>query len=264
MDNPQTNEVQQEQEIGPASIGFTTFLLKLLSGCVGGAAGGLLILVVFLFTASFMQAQLTAEAISPIFIFLLMVMIFLGSTISNLLSVFLVSLTEREKYKRTKTALYQVFIMGVLIFLLMVPVYFITASTNIGLAAYAVALHIILSAQLSANILEIVSDYKYALVGVYGAAFSILVSAGTMFGMYAMIENPTILLFTAIPIVWVSLTVVQSITMMIYGWIARIYDKDFLATQTVYGDDYGKQVESEEEKAPRAKDEAGADFLKHN
>ena len=41
-------------------------------------------------------------------------------------------------------------------------------------------------------------------------------------------------------------------------------DKDFLSTQTVYGADYGREVEEVEEEAPKAKDESGADFLRHN
>ena len=43
----------------------------------------------------------------------------------------------------------------------------------------------------------------------------------------------------------------------------KTYDKDFLSTQTVYGDDYGKEVETPKE-SPKAKDESGGDFLRHN
>ena len=113
-------------------------------------------------------------------------MIFIATTPANLLSVFLLSLTERDKYKRTKSALFQVFIINVVIFLLMVPVYFITTSINIGVTAYAVALHIVIAAQVSALILEIVSNYKYSIVGLYGVTLSVLVSAGVMFAMYGL------------------------------------------------------------------------------
>jgi len=146
----------------------------------------------------------------------------------------------------------------------MVPVYFITSSIDIRITIYAIALHVIISAQVSALILEIVSNYKYALVGVYGITFSILVSAGVIFLLAKMIQSPAVLLLAALPIVWGSIAFTQSLVTMIYGWIAEIYDKDFLCTQTVYGKDYGKEVESEEPEAPKAKDEKGADFLRHN
>ena len=94
-------------------------------------------------------------------------------------------------------------------------------------------------------ILEIVSSHKYVLLGVYGITFSILTSATIMFGLANLIESPAILLFSALPVVWVSIAVIQSLVTKIYGWIAGIYDKDFLLNK-----------QSHDEKA-------GADFLRN-
>lgn len=258
------------QELGPGKISFGTFLLKILAGTAGGIGGSLVLVVIFVLAASVMTPLTGAQdgaaiEVSPIFTFILMMMIFLATTVGNIISTWLMALTEREKYTRISSAISQVFIISMIIFILMVPVYFITAATNVTITAYAVALHIIIAAQVSALILEIVSNYRYALVGVYGITFSILVSAGIMFGLAGMVSSPQILLFVALPIVWGSLAFVQSIFTMLYGWIARTYDKDFLSTQTVYGKDYGKEVEVQEEpETPKAKDEEGANFLRHN
>lgn len=249
-------------EINPPKLPFTTFLLRLLAGLGGGVVGTILLILIFIVASSVIPSIETLQEgyVSPIFIFILLVMVFLSSTIGNLLSTFLLALTG--SYKRKASAIYQVFIVSVIIFLLMAPVYFIARSINIEIVVYAVALHIIISAMISALILEIVSNYRYALVGVYGITFSILLSAGVLFGLSGAIENPTILLFAALPVVWGSIAFMGGIIIMIYGWIARIYDKDFLCTATVYGADYGREVETKEE--PRAKDEKGADFLRHN
>ena len=255
-------------EASPPSISFGTFLLKILAGAAGGIGGSLILLVIFVLASSILTPITSykdgVEQVSPIFTFILMMMVFLASTVGNIVSTWLMALTEREKYTRVQSAIYQVFIISMIIFLLMVPVYFITATTELGITAYAVALHIIISAQVSALILEIVSNYRYSLVGLYGITFSILTSAGIMFGLAGVVDSPQILLFVALPIVWGSIAIVQSIFTMIYGWMASTYDKDFLSTQTVYGSDYGKEVENEEEEAPKAKDEEGADFLRHN
>lgn len=253
------------QTIGPPRIPFTTFLLKVLAGGVGGSIGALILLLLFIVIYTVFPSApdlQTVTQINPIFVFLLMLMVFLALTPANLLSVFLLSLTEREKYVRVKSALYQIFIVNLIIFLLMVPVYFMTATINMDLTPYVVALHIILATQISAIILEVVSDYRHSLVGIYGITFSILVSVATMFLLQAIVESSAILLFLMIPVVWGSIAVVQSITTIIYGWIASIYDKDFLSTQEVYGDDYGKEVDIKE--TPKAKDEEGGDFLRHN
>lgn len=257
-------------EIGPSRISFATFLLKILAGGAGGTLGALILVVIFVFASSVMSPLAgdleEVSTVSPIFTFILMMMVFLASTVGNLISVWLLSLTERGKYTRTASTIYQTFTLSIIIFLLMVPVYFITAASDISYIGYAVALHILLSAQASALIMEIVSNYRYALVGVYGGTFSILLSAMVMFGLAGIVESPRILLFVALPIVWGSLAFVQSITTSLYGWIARTYDKDFLSTQTVYGNDYGKEVEDTAEVVNQkaATDEAGADFLRHN
>ncbi len=258
------------QELGPGRVSFGTFLLKILAGGAGGIGGSLILVVIFVLASSVLSPLTGAQEgeaiqVSPIFTFILMMMIFLSSTVGNIISTWLIALTERGKYTRVASAISQVFIISMIIFVLMVPVYFITSATNITITAYAVALHIIISAQVSALILEIVSNYRYALVGVYGITFSILVSAGIMFGLAGIVSSPQVLLFVALPIVWGSIAFVQSIFTMIYGWIARTYDKDFLSTQTVYGSDYGKEVEVQEEpETPKVKDEEGANFLRHN
>lgn len=259
----------KETEFGPPKVSFATFLLKLLAGIAGGISGSLILLLIFFLSSSFLTPLTTYQdgteniVISPIFTFILMMMIFLSSTIGNILSTWLMALTERGRYTRVSSAIYQVFIISLIIFILMVPVYFITGSDYI---AYAVALHVIISAQVSALILEIVSNYKYSLVGVYGVTFSVIASAGILFGLAHFIpsENTEILLFALLPVVWGSIGFVQTIFTMLYGWIARTYDKDFLSTETVYGSDYGKEVEETEPETPKAKDEAGADFLNHN
>jgi len=257
----------EQQDIGPNRIPFTTFLLKLIAAGCGGGVGSLILLVVFFLASSALTplTNATDNYLSPIIVFILLIMIFVSSTVGNIVSTWLLALTERNKYTRIPSTIYQVFIISLIIFLLMAPIYFITATSGIQIIAYAVALHIILSAQVSALILEIVSNIKHALVGVYGVTFSILFSAGVIFGLSTVISAPQILLFVALPIVWGSVAFIGSLTTMIYGWIARIYDKDFLSTQTVYGDDYGKDVEEmEKELNPKAQDEAGRDFLRHN
>lgn len=261
-------EENSTEELGPPRISFATFLLKVLAGAAGGIGGALILGVIF-FLASSIFEPLTEgfsdeAAVSPIFVFLLMIMIFISTTIGNIVSTWLLALTEKDKYKRISSAIYQVFIISVIIFILMVPVYFITSATNIGIMAYAIAMHIIIAAQVSVLILEIVSNYRYSLLGVYGVTFSILVSATILFAMAGIVRSPQLLLFIALPIVWGSIAVVHSIVTVLYGWVVRIYDKDFLSTQTVYGQDYGKEVEDEEPQAPKAKDEAGGDFLRHN
>jgi hypothetical protein len=264
----ENNPVEKNNDLveGPPRVSFATFLLKILAGSVGGSGGAVVLIIIFFLASGIIAPVSGAEGeagTSPIFTFVLMMMVFLASTVGNILSIWLLSLAESDRYKRVSSAIYQVFILSIIIFLFMVPVYFITAST-IDLTAYAVGLHIILSAQVSALILEIVSNYKYSLVGLYGVTFAVLASTGLLMALSRLTPSPQILLFIALPVVWGAIGFVSSLVSSFYGWLARTYDKDFLSTQTLYGQDYGKEVEDTIEEDPKTKDEAGADFLRHN
>lgn len=256
---------EKSPESGAPQMSFATFLLKLIAGSVGGVLGSLVILLIFILSSSILDPLTSGsglEEVSPIFIFIVLIMIFLGSTVSNILSTWLMALSEGGKYNRISSSIYQIFIISLIIFILLAPVYFLTASINISVTAYVVALHIVLSAQVSALILEVVSNPRHALVGVYGTTFAILLSAATLFLLSGFIEEPQILLFAALPVVWGSIAFVGGIFTVIYGWVARTYDKDFLSTKTSYGEDYGKKAAAAPIK--KATDEAGAEFLRHN
>jgi len=246
---------------------FTTFLLRLLSGIAGGVLGAVVIVVIFLVASSVLPSVSDfqgEEIISPVMIFLMMIMVFLSSTAGNILAVFLMGLTEREKYTRQSSTMTQVFTVNLIIFLMMVPVYFLTASMGMEAIAYVVMLHMIITAQVSVIIMEIVSNYRHSLVGVYGTTFAVVAAIGLLFALARILDNASVLIFLALPVVWGSISLVGGLVSVVYGWLAGVYDKDFLSTQTMYGNDYGKEIESEEELAPKAADEKGADFLRHN
>lgn len=250
----------EKQEIGPDKVSFPLFILKVLAGVAGGVVGSLLLLLGFVLAASLIPDTSLTESISPVFIFILSVMIFISSTVGNMLSVLLLALTEGKKYTKKSTAVYQVFIVNLLMFLFLVPVYFLSSAS----APYTVALHIILTAQVAALTLEVISNDRYSLVGVYGTAFSIIFSAAVLFGLSSIVE-PQLLLFAALPIVWGSIAFIGTMVTSIYGWLARIYDKDFLATDTVYGDDYGEEdISDDEPEEEIQEDTEGADFLKNS
>ena len=262
------NTEEGVKQLGPAKLSFPVLLLKTVAGVFGGALGSLVLLLIFVLASSILSPLTegieTGDSVSPVFVFILLIMVFLASTGGDILSVLFLSLTERDKYQKTPTAIYHIFIISVIMFLLMVPVYFIAASITLKLAIFAVGLHIILAAMASAIILEIVSNHKYSLLGLYGIVFSIVVSSAILFAIYGAVNSETVVIFLALPIVWGMAAFIYSAFCMIYGWVVDIYDRDFLSIETEYGADYGKVKEDDRKVALRAKDEAGADFLRHN
>lgn len=260
---------EEKTLIGPPNVNFIRFLMKLGAGLGGGIAGAMILLVVFLLSASILQPALQATSeteINPLFVFVLMAMIFLSSCGSNILGTLFLALTDRERYTRLSSALYQIFIVNIVIFGLTAPLYFVTANMGVGMTAYTAGLHIVLSAQASALILEMVSDPKYSLLGIYSTIFAILFSAGVGFLVYQSTQSATILLFAIFPIIWISIGFMEGFIGMLYHGIYAMWGTDFLSQTVSYGDDYGKGKSPEEEQEEvledERKDQSGSDFLR--
>ena len=119
--------------------------------------------------------------------------------------------------------------------------------------------HVLLSALASVMILEIVGNLRYAVVGVYGVVFALMISTGAMMVVYEFSgRNPTIVLFATLPVMWTMLGFVTVIVEMFYHWVWTLYGTDFLMSKTEFGRDYGEEEPEEVEPPP---DVSGSEFL---
>lgn len=257
---------QPGKEAGPPAPSFLTLVLKTFSGLGGGLAGMLILFLIFLGASTILQSALNPElsaeetAKNPLFIFVFMAMVFLTSLGANLVGSLLFSFVEHEKYTRTSTAMYQIFFLNLVTFVIMAPVYLLLDSRGMmDLVGFLAVFHVMLSSLSSVMILEVIGNLKYAVVGIYGVVFSVLASTGIMVAVYEFTDrNPTIVLFAMLPVMWTVLGFVTVIVEMFYHWVYTIYGSDFLMSKTEYGKDYGEQ---EEEEAPPPPDVSGAEFL---
>ena len=254
--------------IGPRHVSFFTLVLKTMAGFAGGVAGTLVLLLIFLSASSILQPVLGSAAVaadaasgepSPLFMVVLMAMIFATSMVSSLLATLLLCYTERDRYTRVATTLTQVFVVNIVIFIFVLPIYLTTSTTRLELTAVAAILQIVLSATASAMILELVHDYRYSLLAVYTTVLGVLVASGINFFFYYATGNATMTLFAALPVTWSLIGFSQAALSMIYYWYYQTWGSDFLANTTSFGVDYGVP---EVEEAPPAPDVEGSNFLK--
>ncbi|MEK7523724.1 MAG: hypothetical protein AAB588_01710 [Patescibacteria group bacterium] len=259
---------QNNEIAGPPSPSFLTLVLKTFAGLGGGIAGMLILLLIFLGASTILQSAINPAALgveeagkNPLFIFVFMAMIFLTSLGSNLLGSLFFSFVEHEKYSRTSTAMYQIFFINLVIFAVMAPIYILMDSRGLlELTGFLAGFHVLLTALASTMILEIIGNLRYALVGVYGVIFSLLISTGVIMTLYEFSgRNATMVLFATLPIMWTTLGFVTVIVEMFYRWMYTLYGSDFLMSKTEFGKDYG---EPEVEDAPPPPDVTGSEFLK--
>lgn len=258
-------------QAGPPSPSFLTLVLKTFAGLGGGICSMLILLLIFLGTSTILGPALHPESFgisgeggdvtkNQLFIFVFMAMIFLTSLGANLLGSLFFSFVEHEKYSRTSTAMYQIFFVNLVIFMILAPIYILLDSQGrMDMTGFLAGFHVLLSALASMMILEIIGNLRYALVGVYGVVFALMFSTGFTIAVYELFQrNPTIVLFAALPVMWTSVGFITVIVEMLYRWIWTLYGTDFLMSKTDFGKDYG---EEEPEDVPSPPDVSGSEFM---
>jgi hypothetical protein len=259
---------QKQQEKEMQQFTFLNLITRTFAGLGGGIVGTVILLVIYILTVSIVAPVLapagdSETTLNPLFIFILMGMVFASTLGANLISPLFVSFTARDKYNRITTSLFQIFIVNIVIFIILIPIYLFSTGIGLEFISYAAGLHIVFSVLASALIFEIIANYRYALLGVYSTIFGILLAIAFNIMMYQATGNATILLFLALPVLWGAVGFMFGIVGMIYQWIVKTWGTDYLATFQEYSKDYG--ITEEEEIAaeePEPEDTEGIDFLR--
>lgn len=230
-------------------ITFTLFLLRLLSGLTGGIAGTLAAFVVYFLMLSFIPAGEEASSLST---FTVIIMAFVGTLIANTITGLMLTFMDSQKYSRRKTTLTHVFIFNLALFFFTIPLYLLAIPLDIVIGV--AALHFLLSAFVSALIMEVLAGYEYSLLGIYGASFGIFVSIGLALIALAADSSQLFITLGAMPIVWFVLMIVNSFAELIYDNFVRYYGVDALNVKTDLGGDTEVEPKDEEEEETEDKE----------
>lgn len=266
MDN-RAEQNKSNESTGPARVTFLGLITRTIAGMGGGIAGTLVLLIIYILSVSIISPAFgpaeNGSEISPLFMFVLMGMIFASTLSANVFAPLFISFTDKERYKRVTTSMFQIFIINIVVFIIIIPVYLFSQGINLELISYAAGLHITFSVLASALVFEILSEYKYAILGVYSTIFAVLGGVALSIMLYHATGTATILLFIALPILWGGIGFVHGILLMLYNWVVSTWGVDYLATTQEYSKDYGvpeEAIETYVEDEPE--DTEGVEFLK--
>ncbi|MFC1810115.1 hypothetical protein ACFLZH_01310 [Patescibacteria group bacterium] len=264
-------QTQQENQI--PQFTFLSLITRTLAGLGGGIVGTVVLLVIYILSVSIVAPVLApagdeGATLSPLFIFILMGMIFASTLAANLIAPLFISFTGRGKYQRVTTSLFQLFIVNIVVFLVLIPIYLFSTGIGLEFMSYAAGLQIVFSVLASALIFEIIANYRYALLGVYSTIFAVLLAIAFNIMMYQATGNATILLFLALPVLWGAVGFMFAVVGMLYQWVVKTWGTDYLATFQEYSKDYGiteevQEVIDERTAEPEPVDEEGVDFLRN-
>ncbi len=223
-------------------ITFTLFLLRLLSGLTGGIAGTLAAFVVYFLMLSFIPAGGEASSLST---FTVIIMAFVGTLIANTVTALMLTFMDSQKYSRRKTTITHVFIFNLALFFFTIPLYLLAIPLDIVIGV--AALHFLLSAFVSALIMEVLAGYEYSLLGIYGVSLGIFLSIGLALVALATKSSALFITLAAMPIVWLILMIVNSFAELIYDNFVHYYGVDALNVKTDLGGDTEVEKDEEEE-----------------
>jgi len=218
---------------------FTLFFLRLLSGIVGGAAGTLALFVVYFIMLNVVPQTEGASAPS---LFVVIIMAFIGTLTANTVTGVMVTFLDNEKYSRRKTTILHIFMFNLVLFFMTIPLYLLGVSLEISNGIAAV--HFLLSAFISALLMEVIAGYSYSLLGIYSTALGIFVSIGIALIVLAGGAKPTVIMFAAMPGVWFILQLVGGFVELLYDNFVRLYGIEVFNIKTDLGGD--TEIEPEE------------------
>lgn len=221
---------------------FSLFFLRLLSGIIGGGAGTLALFIVYFIMLNVVPQTQEATSLS---LFVVIIMTFVGTLIANTITGVMVTFMDNEKYSRRKTTIMHIFLFNFILFFVTIPLYLLGAALDIVLGI--AALHFLLSAFISALVMEILAGYEYSLLGIYSTALGMFVSIALALAVMAGGVKETFIMFVAMPGVWFILQVVGGFTELIYDNFVHFYGIEALNVQTDLGGDSEVETEEKEE-----------------
>ncbi|MCD6109785.1 hypothetical protein J7J83_03445 [bacterium] len=247
---------------------FLSLITRTIAGLGGGIAGTIVLLIIYMLSSSILQQALVQSGeeadVTSLFTVVIMAMVFVSLLVSNIFSPLFISFTQGERYKKVTTSLFQIFVLNIVIFVLLVPIYLFSTNIGIGFVSFTAGLQMALSVLASALVFEIISNYRYALLGVYSVIFAVLLAIVFSSIIYQTTGSVLALLFLALPLLWGGIGFMFGLVGMIYAWVVSVWGVDYLATTQEYAKDYGVHETTDEVEvvAPEPKDTEGVDFLR--
>ncbi|OGC81929.1 MAG: hypothetical protein A2V81_03560 [Candidatus Abawacabacteria bacterium RBG_16_42_10] len=235
--------------IGPRKYEGVIVFYRMLAGIVGGLAGGLIILIGLILAGSLLNALADPTAfVSPFAIFMAVSVLFMAGLVGNGLSVFLMSLSDQDKYQNPYRGLLQVAVINIVIFLISIGAYFIARSIDISFMITVALVQFVSSALASTFVFSAVTVRPSEFViEIYGGFISMLLGLGIATLVY-FVGNELALFFGLPIIMWFSIGFFGGLTEFFYYQLYRHTGVDVLETGDADYQDEGFDEPAERKK----------------
>lgn len=234
----EAEKITNEDILWPRKTDFTYIgLITIGSGIAGFIGGVVTLLFIFLFARSVSSAE-------GIYAYLFSLGWFFTSSITVFMTLWMNGVIAPDKYRQGSITFAQVAIYNVILYICVLPLYIYLWATTTQVT-YVFVAHILLSILGSSIISEILANYRYVLLGLYGSFTGFLVTSFIVVLFYINTTESQTALFGLIGVVMVG----NVVTHAIRAFLEYVYYQIYKATWTDQLWDIFYQIEQEEKDA---------------
>lgn len=226
-----------EERLGPPRIDAMSLGMMSIGGFIAGILGGLL---VFLFSYLILGVNSFSAGASPL---LLSIIALITIFIANSILIYFYHLVFPERYTKSRTVFTQVAIYSIILYILFTPAYMSVSSELVGHYMLAIfVFHVLINVLGVSIIIEVISNYRYVLLGIYGSFVGAIASGFLAAYIFVSFQDSTKALYT---LIW-SVAVVFTLTTFFKTLIEFLYHFYYRQTGTDIIGDVFHAIEEEE------------------
>ncbi len=166
-----------EDVLGPRRIDGISVLLACIGAIISGFIGAIIALVMAYLL--FNKIDTSTQGMSGYFLSLIG---FFATLSSALVSLSMSRLVFGDKYREGWTTFTQVFVFSIFTYIFLTPLYLMVGTQYL---AYIFALHVLIGTFGASMVTEILSSYRYVLLGVYGSFIGFMVSISVIVSLFS-------------------------------------------------------------------------------
>lgn len=220
-------KITDEDLMGPPRVDIIQVGLSSLWSIVSGFIGSIIIVLsIYLFLKS-------AQSFIWIYPYIYISTVTMAMLITSAINIFMNKIINPEKYKRWSIVFTQVFLLNIFLYIILIFAYVFVANKNIDYLIYIFSAHVII-AMLGASLLtEILSSYRYVLLGIYWSIiwslFSILLTSIVFLSLWESNKNLYVLIWLLIIINFATISI-KSLFEYLYHlyytktWMDQLWD----------------------------------------
>lgn len=198
-------KITWEELLWPPRIDIIQVWLSAVGSIVSGFVWSIVIILsIYLFLQS-------AKSFTGVYPYIYISTVTMATLITSAINIFMNKIINPEKYKRWSIIFTQVFLLNIFLYIILIFAYVFVASKSVDYLIYIFSAHVIM-AMLGASLLtEILSSYRYVLLGIYGSFIwclvSIFLTSVVFLSLWESNKNLYVLIWLLITINFATITI---------------------------------------------------------